>query len=514
MREQLKFILTISSLVLGLVSTSAVWANNLSVSSVSLTSADSANDTVKVQFNISWDNSWRTNTNRDAVWVFIKYSTDSGSSWGHAVLKTAGTNPSGFSAGTGTALNIIVSSDKRGAFLERSAAGVGSVSTTSVQLVWDYGANSLTDATTARVKVFAIEMVYIPTGNFYVGDGNGSSESTYALHVTNNTAQLISTDTVSLTSDSNADDDIDTSPIAVTGGTGIAGNASWPNGYSAFYLMKYEITEAQWVDFFNTLTNAQKANRDITDSDGKNADTQVERNTVSWVAGNASTTTSNRVCGFLSWMDVCAYADWAALRPMTELEYEKACRGPQPPVVGEYPWGSSSIQAIAGTYLPENIEGYEIVDPNGSDNANYDSTVINDGSFSPEKGPIRAGLFGNTTSVRYRAAAGYYGNMELAGNVVERVVTIGNAVGRSFQGTHGDGVLTSVATYEGNATNADWPGIDGTPARGVTGASGSGQKGGGYDDNSSLLIVSDRQIAATANTSRTGEYGGRLVRTA
>ena len=29
----------------------------------------------------------------------------------------------------------------------------------------------------------------------------------------------------------------------------------------------------------------------------------------------------------ISWSDMSAYLDWSGLRPMTELEYEKACRG-------------------------------------------------------------------------------------------------------------------------------------------------------------------------------------------
>ena len=43
-------------------------------------------------------------------------------------------------------------------------------------------------------------------------------------------------------------------------------------------------------------------------------------------------------------MDLVAYLDWAALRPMTELEYEKIARGSAEAIVpGEYAWGSTSI---------------------------------------------------------------------------------------------------------------------------------------------------------------------------
>ena len=40
---------------------------------------------------------------------------------------------------------------------------------------------------------------------------------------------------------------------------------------------------------------------------------------------------------------VRVYADWAAMRPMTELEFEKACRGTASEVANEYVWGSTSI---------------------------------------------------------------------------------------------------------------------------------------------------------------------------
>jgi hypothetical protein len=106
----------------------------VSIGDVSLNQA-----TAKVRFDISWDNSWRTDINYDAAWVFIKYSTNAGTSWNHATLKTSGTNPDGFSQGSGTALDIIVPSDKKGAFLRRSVNGVGSISTNSLQFVWDYG---------------------------------------------------------------------------------------------------------------------------------------------------------------------------------------------------------------------------------------------------------------------------------------------------------------------------------------------------------------------------------------
>jgi hypothetical protein len=103
--------------------------------------------------------------------------------------------------------------------------------------------------------------------------------------------------------------------------------------------------------------------------------------------------------------------------------------------------------------------------------------------------------------------------MDISGNLWERVVTVGNSTGRSFTGTHGDGALTTTTSYEGNATNTDWPGIDGTAARGVTGAAGSGYRGGAWNDTTvGRLSISDRTNAAVTSASRTSDFGFRAVR--
>ena len=145
-------------------------ANNLALSSGLLAAQDTVSHTIKVQFDISWDNSWRDAVNYDAAWVFIKYSKDSGISWAHATLKTAGVNPSGGAQGTGTALDIIVPADCKGAFLRRTENGSGPVTATGVKLVWDWNADGLTVADRVRIRVFAVEMVYVPAGAFYAGD--------------------------------------------------------------------------------------------------------------------------------------------------------------------------------------------------------------------------------------------------------------------------------------------------------------------------------------------------------
>ncbi|MBU4251769.1 MAG: SUMF1/EgtB/PvdO family nonheme iron enzyme [Candidatus Omnitrophica bacterium] len=459
-------------------------ANNLAVSSVSLGNVSLGQVTATVQFNISWDNSWRTTTNYDAAWVFVKYSTNAGVSWNHATLKTSGTNPAGFSQGSGTALDIVVPTDKKGAFLQRSANGAGSVSTSSIQFVWDYGADGVISTSTVWVKVFAIEMVYIPTSAFYVGSG-GTETSPFYTYPTTTNAYLIS------------------SEAAITVGTG-TGNlyyvsgvnigdalgpipAVFPKGYAAFYMMKYDTSQGQYADFLNTLTSTQAATR----YPGQT----LYRHTISGTYPNYSASRPDRACNYLSWADVVAYADWAALRPMTELEFEKTARGVSVPTPNEYAWGNTTItQAIAISGIEDGTETITTVGAN----CNYGSATFTGGDAG--QGPLRCGIFATGSSTRVTSGAGYYGVMDLSGNLWKRPVTVGNTTGRAFTGLHGNGALDGT----GNANVTNWP---------VTDAVGAGLRGGNWYNVATFARTSDRYYAAGTGSSRNFNFGGRCVRT-
>src|SRR5476649_2218130 len=79
---------------------SQVWASNLQLSNLDEVSANTTAGSITFSFNLTQDNSWRTQTNFDAVWVFMKYSTDGGASWHHASMSGSGVNPAGFSIPT------------------------------------------------------------------------------------------------------------------------------------------------------------------------------------------------------------------------------------------------------------------------------------------------------------------------------------------------------------------------------------------------------------------------------
>jgi len=68
------------------------FANNITVSNVSLINQNTVEHYIMISFDISWENSWRTSTaqnNWDTAWVFIKYRTNTGP-WKHAWLNNVG----------------------------------------------------------------------------------------------------------------------------------------------------------------------------------------------------------------------------------------------------------------------------------------------------------------------------------------------------------------------------------------------------------------------------------------
>jgi formylglycine-generating enzyme required for sulfatase activity len=174
-----------------------------------------------------------------------------------------------------------------------------------------------------------------------------------------------------------------------------------------------------------------------------------------------------------------AFADWAGLRPYTEFEYEKACRGTQYPIGREYAWNTSSKEKLL-----------RFVDKN-------DELVFLEGFSEADM----------TERNREQFGASYYWVMDLSGSVWERVITIGDSTGRAFKGTHGDGIIRY-----GFATNEDW-------AKGSTETAGFGFRGGGYYRHDQLyglnpnVTIANRIFSAWSGGMRSKAYGSRFVRT-
>lgn len=502
--------------------TTAAQANNLSVTNVVLGSRDPSTKSLVIKFDVSWNNSWHNKINHDAVWLTVRLNNtqDTITNKKLCQITASGLNPAGTSVGTATNLEFYVPSDKKGAFLRRSSNGsVSNITTTGAQLTIDYSSCGFSDSDQVYASVFGLEMVFIPQGSFYAGDYDTSAAALDRGSADNSPWPINSENAIPVSnpasggyryvSNSNAGE--------FTTGTTFNVPAAFPKGFASFYVMKYEINEGQWVEFVNSLGSAAaRTNRDITDNNHKNTDSVVDRNTIS-CSGTplvCSTVRPSRPVSFLTWMDLAAFLDWTALRPMTELEFEKLSRGPGLPIKGEFAWGTTDI--TAASTISGNEDGTEtITDTNA--NANYGNTTFTGGDATQgaqyQVGPLRSGIFASTSTNRVNAGSTYYGVMDISGNLKERVVTLGNSAGLAFDGQNGDGLLTTASGFEGNANIVHWPGLDGTAGRGVTGALGSGFRGGSWSDGSGLLRVSDRSEAALTSTDASGSYGGRGVRT-
>jgi formylglycine-generating enzyme required for sulfatase activity len=494
----------------------SLFANNIVVSNIA-TARNTSTQTAIVQFNLSWQNSWRTSSapfNWDAAFVFIKFKVGTSGDWKHATLSTTGhTIPSGANS---------TQNDGTGMFIYRSVDGTGTFSLSGIQLLWNYGSDGVANESKITVRVYAVEMVYNQVGGFQAGSGAiNNGELRRANDITSSgTASTFTitgaTPTVQGNSSSATPTNIGAYNNTATDltGTNTASLASgYPTGFNAFYAMKYEISQQQYVDFLNTLTYTQQAARTASspnsaagtpaliasnaNRNGIDIQTPGTSSTVPAVYacnlnGNSTYNESDDgqsiACNYLSWDDLIAYLDWAALRPMTELEYEKSCRGNQNPVVSEFAWGTTSATALTGLSNASTM----------SETASSSSTNIayNNGFTS---GPVRTGIFATSSTSRATSGSGYYGNMELSGNLWERVVTLGNATGRTFSGANGNGTLTAA----GASDVSGWPS-----------AAGTGWKGGSWlNTTTNSATTSDRAQAANTNNTRSADAGGRGVRT-
>lgn len=517
---------------LALLLTASMSANNIQVTNFSLTG--NTGTSTQVRFDLSWENSWRGGgvTNWDAAWVFVKYRSALGGPWQHANLNNTGhvaATGSQIDPGLrtpGTAYNASTN-PVVGVFIYRDAAGNGNLSLPNTQLNWNYSAQGLAPNDILEVQVFALEMVYVNQGAFHLAtggteqasftDGSWTSGASITYQVTSENAIQIAQSAGNLWALNN--------PTPQFPGAGPAGTlpSGFPKGFAPFYCLKYELSNQAYVDFLNTLSYTQQTARTTTAPNAASGSAVLEddffaeetnaviRIEIPGVAsgtpavygtnfnGNGTFDEANDgadiACYMLSWGDITAYMDWAALRPMSEFEFQKTCRGTIAPVANEYAWGTATLASSAYTLANAGAsnEGITTNYSTTSGNALYISTR---GSLNR---PLRVGIFSaNATNTgRVTAGASYYGVMELSGNTEEPVVVTREVSGRSFTGMHGDGALTSA----GAANVATWPG---------SGTFIGGDWGGG---GPTFMMVSNRNYTSPGND-RIMTHGGRGVRSA
>jgi len=446
-----------------------------------------------ITFDLAWDRSWRaawevtarqhggTGTLKleswDAAWVFAKFRKPGAEGYSHATLST---NAADHAVPAGAKLDVGASDDGKrgiGVFVYRSTAGSGANDLKGVTLRWRHKADGVGEPGAADVKVFAIQTICVSQCAFWVGDGTTkSTPGQFPVGDTNLKGQhhgYVHLVTGQFSAGDRTEPFRIESERALTLGGQSRKNlgnreglgmlrpddftsfvtrtlpARFPKGYAAFYCMKHEITRGEYAAFLNTLSFEQqgrltaKGNPKCKGPDAP-AGTLVyspdDTQGIKIAAAGKSpsepavygTDVPHLACNYLTWTEGLQYANWAGLRAMTELEYEKACRGPLKPVPNEYAWGTDRI-----------------VDAN-----------------SPTSG-----------SGRITAGASYWGIMGLSQDPGERTVTVGNRFGRRFAGTHGDGTLAPPARAE-ELRDTQPPGWHGLSIVGI-GHRGGARYGGG-----------------------------------
>ncbi len=250
---------------------------------------------------------------RSALWVFAKFQDESGNwrdvRWaesGHALASTSG--EAVVSPGTGGPF-------VPGVFLESPSGGPVEWSAT---LQWDLSTSGVELGMNGfELMVMTVEMIRVPEGSFTAGDGQASSEI----------STFFGPDGAPVTIESEA-------AISVGEGSGLSYAASdfggdlagpipeeYPKGFAGFFVMRRELTDGQYASFLSTLSGRALASRDITQTPGY-ADAGGSIRVDEFVSAGDP----DRPASHVTWADAIAWAAWAGLRPMSELEFEKVAR--------------------------------------------------------------------------------------------------------------------------------------------------------------------------------------------
>lgn len=262
----------------------------------------------RVRFGL--DRSERSETGgKPAVWVFAKYLHPAGdwrgvrwSDDGHSCVERRG---------GGLTIDVGLSPPRHGLMITSQSADPIDV---AADLSWDLDASGLewTEGG-ASVRVFAIDMVEIPGRGYDVRAADGAVSPLRSSDGSNlrimSEGPLGVGDAAGLTYESSDFGGDQRGPIP----------EAFPKGVGTFYVMRNELTEGEYGEFLSTLAGRARLSRDITAHPGyieSGGSIVVRRDSV-------EIGSPERPAGFVSWADGIAWASWAGLRPMSELEFEK-----------------------------------------------------------------------------------------------------------------------------------------------------------------------------------------------
>ena len=503
------------------------YGNNIRVKKLSLSDTIRTTKDIKIKFDLSWENSWRDDVNWDAAWIIVKVKRANGS-WKHVKLQATGNSIDGNSQNA----KIVVSDDKMGAFIYRSGNGSGNIDLSGIKLAWNYGVDSVANIDSAEIRLFATEMVYVPRGSFAFGDSYTPSATNMMMSYSSDRIvpsifkNFISADTVkfgrntpmfTIISDRttpkltvaatnvgpmNTGDQVIIDGIYINGlkGIGVTDSepykyTSFPVGYKAIYVMKYEVSQGQYTDFLNT-TKIYTSGTHLPPGPSllpvpMSPSQPLVRFSIEKQGENYIVSRPDRAMDYVNGTQLFAFANWSSLRPMTELEFEKAARGPLAPTYNDRANGPQEGHVMPGdnsnnvmtTVLklngPENGSEAPVI----SDSTKYLSNIMNIEGGDGGSGAYRVGIFATDKSSRKSSGASYYGIMGLTDNAGEFVVSLSSEVSRSFRDVNGLGEnnpngspsishwlnTTWIDTWSLMIFKNNWNGVSGRTAAATTG---------------------------------------------
>ena len=371
-------------LVLAALLSASAAAQPLRVESIraDLAARDTVAQTIPVTIELAWD-AWRDGDRWNAAWIAASFEREPGV-WSDLRFRTDAASARA-SAPVEVAPAEVPGGYARGLAVHRAADGAGTLFVT-VEAVWDVGVSYATiPPDGVPLRALGVELSHVAAGPFEVGEAVPDSlrQPNAFQGAEGGTFQIGSEDEIAVGDVPGALAYVVPEGEAYAGGDA-AGPvpAAFPKGADAFYVMTYPITQGQYADFLSILPPRARAARDVTAYP-----TYAEKGgSIVCDADTCRAVHPDRAANFLAWADGTAWAAWAGLRPMTELEYEKAAAG-TPADSARYADGA----------LPDRVDTLD------------------------------------------RRSA--WGAADLRGGLWERVVSLGTAEGRAYRGTPGRGFL-------------------------------------------------------------------------
>ena len=249
-----------------------------------------------------------------AFWVFAKYAHPDGG-WRDARWLLDG-NSCVDDGGNDVVISVDGSPPHNGLLLQAIS---NDATGWSVRIAWDLDASQLKSPVDGiHLRVFAIELIGIPDGPFEI---RTAPDATSPLAAANGSKLRIASEDVIAIGDSG-----DLTYAASDYGGDRSGPIppAYPKGVGAFYVMRRELTEGEYAGFLSTLDGRAQSARDIT----RHPMYSRSGGTIQVTDDSVTVGSPDQPAGFVSWADGTAWAAWAGLRPMSELEFEKIVSSP------------------------------------------------------------------------------------------------------------------------------------------------------------------------------------------